>query len=284
MLSWNQPASGLEYEVQRAVTSDFASPISSGYIASSTNTFASLADGQIYYYRARMRRQGPLTWTSNWTPQISSTQDATAPVISIPALTTSSASATLSGTTQDTTSGISSVLVAGDAATTSNSFAIWTKTVPSLVDGSNSFTVIATDNASPPNSSSVTAIIYRITTATADANNNGISNLLEHALGIPAGTANPRSMLPSATLQTEPGSGDKYLTMQFRRRIQRAGLSYTIETSSNLATWDNTGASVQEVGTVPTGDGTTEVVTIRVTPAMSGGNPKKFVRLSVTTN
>lgn len=283
-LTWNQPATGLEYEVQRSATPDFAAPVSSGYITGSASTFTALADGQTYYYRARMRRQGALSWTSDWTPQISSTQDATAPVLSIPALTTSSASATLSGTTQDTTSGISSVMVAGEAATTSDSFATWTKTVPSLVDGSNSITVTANDNASPPNSATVTAIIYRVTSVTGDSDNNGISNLLEHALGIPAGTANPRAMLPAATLQSEPGTGDKYLTMQFRRRIQRAGISYTIETSSNLATWDNTGASVQEVGTVPTGDGTTEVVTIRVTPAMSGANPTKFVRLSVTTH
>lgn len=283
-LYWNQPASGLEYEVQCSPTPDFASSVSSGYITGPTSTFTTLVDGKIYYYRARMRRQGALTWTSDWTPQISSTQDATVPIVTIPALTTSSTSATLSGTTQDTTSGISSVMVAGVAATTSNGFASWTKTVPSLVDGSNSITVTASDNASPPNSTSVTAIIYRIAATTGDANGNGISNLMEHALGIPAGTANPQSMLPAATVQTDAGSGDKYLTMQFRRRIQRAGLSYTVETSSNLSTWDNTGASVQEVGTVPTGDGATELVTIRVTPAMTGSNPKKFVRLSVTTN
>jgi hypothetical protein len=283
-LAWNLPATGLEYELERSATPDFTSPVSSGFLPGSTTTFAGLVDGQTYHYRVRMRRQGALSWTSGWSAAISSTQDASPPVLTIPDLTTANASATLTGTATDATSGVSSVTVAGNAATTANAFANWTRNVTGLADGSNSITVTASDNAVPPNTASVTAIVYRITTPTGDPDNNGINSLVEHALGIPTGAPNAHSMLPAATVQTEAGTGAKYLSMQFRRRIQRSGLAYTVETSTNLTNWDETGASVQEMSVTPTGDGVTEAVTVRVTPAMSASNTKGYVRLRITTN
>ena len=283
-LAWNLPATGLEYELERSATPDFAAPVSSGFLAGSTTTFGGLVDGQTYHYRARMRRQGALSWTSDWSAAISSTQDASAPVLTIPDVTTANANATLTGTATDATSGVSSVTVAGSAATTANAYANWTRNVTGLADGNNSITVTAADNAVPPNTASVSAIVYRITTPTGDPNSNGINSLVEHALGIPAGAPNAHSMLPAATVQTEAGTGAKYLSMQFRRRIQRSGLAYTVETSTNLTSWDDTGASVQEMSVTPTGDGVTENVTVRVTPAMSASNTKGYVRLRITTN
>jgi hypothetical protein len=222
--------------------------------------------------------------TSPWSNTVSSTQDASPPALSIPDLTTANASATLTGTATDATSGVSGVTVGGNAATTANAFTNWTRNVTGLADGSNSITVTASDNAVPPNTANVTAIVYRIAAPTGDPNNDGINSLLEHALGIPSGAANPRSMLPAATIQTDSGTGAKYLSMQFRRRIQRSGLAYTVETSTNLSNWDDTGASVQEMSVTPTGDGVTEAVTVRVTPAMSASNTKGYVRLRITTN
>ncbi|WP_294231469.1 M36 family metallopeptidase [Prosthecobacter sp.] len=282
-LAWNLPAAGLEYELERSATPDFATPVSSGFLAGSTTTFGGLVDGQTYHYRARMRRQGALPWTSDWFPPISSTQDASPPALSVPDLTTTTASTTLTGTATDATSGIANVTVAGSAANTSDSFASWSSALSGLGDGSNSITVIASDNAVPPNTTTMTAMVYRIASPGTDVNQDGINALLEHALGIPGGAANPRSMLPAAVTETDSGSGEKYLCMQFRRRIQRAGLSYIVETSSNLSTWDDTGANVIEKSVVPTGDGITETVTVRVTPAMNLGGAK-FVRLRVTTN
>ncbi|MDZ4405532.1 M36 family metallopeptidase [Prosthecobacter sp.] len=282
-LAWNLPAAGLEYELERSATPDFAAPVSSGFLVGSTTTFGGLVDGQTYHYRARMRRQGVQPWTSAWFPTTSSTQDASPPVLSIPDLTTANASATLTGTATDATSGVSTVTVAGNAATTANAFANWTRNVTGLVDGSNSITVTASDNAVPPNTANVTAIVYRITTPAGDPNNNGINSLVEHALGIPAGAPNAHSMLPAATVQTDSGTNAKYLSMQFRRRIQRSGLAYTVETSTNLTNWDDTGASVQEMSIAPTGDGVTETVTVRVTPAMSASNTKGYVRLRIAT-
>lgn len=222
-----------------------------------------------------------LSVASAWSPTVSSTQDAQAPVINATALHTSAASANLTGNAADSVSGVASVTVNSLAATTSDGYANWTRNVAGLVDGTNNITVQASDNAVPPNTSTLNTFIYRISTPDSDTNGNGIPFLIEHALGIPAGAANPHSMLPATGSQTD--SGTRYLTMQYRRRIQRAGLQYHVDTSTNLVTWDLTGADVQEISVVPTGDGVTELVTIRITPAMTIEDAK-FVRLRVITN
>jgi hypothetical protein len=221
---------------------------------------------------------------SAWSATASSTQDATPPVLNVPALSTSSANATLTGTAVDSISGVANVTLGGTTVTTANGFANWNRNLVGLGDGPSGYIVTASDNAAPPNTASVIVYVYRIASPSADTNNDGISALMEHALGIPAGAINARTMLPAATIQTDSATGDKYLTMQFRRRIQRAGLSYVVETSNNLAQWDNTGAAVQEMSSTPTGDGVTETVAVRVTPAMNASNPKGFVRLRVSTN
>jgi hypothetical protein len=218
---------------------------------------------------------------ADWSPAVFSTQDATPPVLTIPAHTTTAAGITLAGSAIDATSGLASVLVGGTPAATSNAFATWTTPVNGLVDGSNSITVTASDNAVPPNITTATAIVFRLENPASDLDDDGINSLLEHAFGIPAGSANARTMLPAAANETE--AGQNYLCMQFRRRIQRAGLTYIVETSADLITWDATGSSVVEKSAVPTGDGVTELVTVRVTPAIDLGGAK-FVRLRITTN
>ncbi len=280
-LSWNQPATGLEYQIERSTTPDFTAPVSSPFQSTATTSYSGLIDGQAYHYRVRMRRG--TTWTSGWSSVVASTQDATSPVLTVPQLTSSAATATLTGATTDARSGVASVTAAGNAATSSDSFANWNAALSSLVDGTNSITVTAADNAVPPNTTTTIVSVFRIATPAADPNGNGISTLLEHALGIPAGSTNANDMLPAAITETDSGSGQRFLCLEYRRRIQRAGLTYVVETCSDLATWDDTGASVVEKSVVPTGDGVTETVTVRVTPAMSLGGAK-FVRLRVTTN
>ena len=279
-LSWNQPVSGLQYELQRSVTSGFDSPFSTGFNSSLSTNFPGLADGQTYYYRARMQRLAPLAWTSPWSPTVSSTQDATPPTVASPVVHTANATTTLNGTASDSTSGISSVMVSGNPAATSDAFANWSRGLTGLVDGANSITVVAADNAVPPNTTSVTSTIYRIATPAGDPDGNGISSLLEHALGIPPGASTARDMLPLAHPQTDAISGDRFLHLDYRRLIQRSGLTYTVETSVDLITWDDTGASVVEESVTPVGDGTSEKVVVRITPSISLGGAK-FVRLRV---
>ena len=281
-LSWSLPMAGLLYEIQQSTTPGFESPFSSGFSSDSSATFTSLIHGQPYYYRARMRRLSPLSWTSGWSPVVASTQDAVPPTLNIPQRTTTPASATLAGTASDAMSGIANVTVAGNTATTSNAFATWTSALSELSDGTNSITVTASDKAVPPNTTTTTASVFHIASPSGDPDANGISSLLEHALGLPSGSPAIRSLLPTAFSETDSQSGQAFLSIQFRRRVQRAGLNYLVETSNDLLNWDSTGASVVERSAVPAGDGITELVTVRVTPAIALGGAK-FVRLLVTS-
>ncbi|MBX7211457.1 MAG: M36 family metallopeptidase [Verrucomicrobiaceae bacterium] len=223
----------------------------------------------------------PATISSVWSNVVSSTQDATPPVISAPDLHTSAGTASLGGTALDAVSGVAGVTVAGNAAATSDSFANWNSPVTGLVNGANSITVTAADNAVPPNTATVTALVFRISAPSADADGNGISDLLQHALAIPAADPDPLSMLPAVGVQTDGGTGKKFLTLDYRRRIQRGGLTYTVETSGDLKTWTAAGGDAVEQSVTPAGDGVTENVRVRITPALDLASAK-FVRLSVT--
>ncbi|WP_395753592.1 M36 family metallopeptidase [Prosthecobacter sp.] len=270
-------ASGTDLNTLPAVASASAIMLRASLSTSDSSATPQLNDWSVDYTAAPGQ-----TVTSAWSGTVSSVQDATPPDVTALVTTISGTTGTLRGTAFDAGSGIASMTVAGTPVT--GSFSSWSSPLSGLQDGPNTITITATDSVVPANTATITTTVYQITNPVQDTNNDGISSLMEHAMGIPAGTANPRSMLPATTLQTDGTTGDKYLTMQFRRRIQRTGLSYTVETSSNLATWDKTGANVQVMSSTPTGDGVTENVTIRVTPAMSTSNPSKFVRLTVTTN
>ncbi|MBI4972611.1 MAG: filamentous hemagglutinin N-terminal domain-containing protein [Candidatus Omnitrophica bacterium] len=92
-VSWTSVSSAVSYRVQRARDSSFTSGLEE-YTTSSTNyDFTSLSDGQIYYYRVRAERDGGWKQTA-WSDTVSSTQDATAPTITI--------TAPINGTTYNT--------------------------------------------------------------------------------------------------------------------------------------------------------------------------------------
>ena len=219
-----------------------------------------------------------------WSNVVSSTQDASPPVIAMnPAdeKYTAQADTEIGGTAVDATSGVASVTVDGGAASTSDGFANWTKLVSGLAPGSNTVTIEAADNAVPPNTASVSYHIFRIEDATGQTNADGVPDLLNHALHLDAPGVG-RDGLPAAVMQHDDGDDKTYLTLQYRRRIHRAGFRYIVETSSTLAAdgWDDTGASVEEVDVTPNADGVTETCTVRITPAI-GDADAKFVRLRV---
>ncbi len=284
LLSWNEPAPALEYEIETSQDSAFTSSISSGFISEPNYLFYDLVDGCMYYYRARMRRSDGVAWTSGWSNVVSSTQDASPPVIiTNPAdeKYTAQADTEIGGTAADATSGLALVTVDGAAASTSDGFANWTKMVLGLAPGSNTVTVEAADNAVPPNTASVSYHIFRIEDATGQTNADGVPDLLNHALHLDAPGVG-RDGLPAAVMQHDDGDDKTYLTLQYRRRIHRAGFRYIVETSSTLAAdgWDDTGASVEEVDVTPNADGVTETCTVRITPAI-GDADARFVRLRV---
>jgi hypothetical protein len=114
-----------------------------------------------------------------------------------------------------------------------------------------------------------------------DPDKDGQSNLLEYALNSNP-MANSTNQLPKGFVQQNPGDGQSYLTFNYRRRIGINSLNYEIQTSSDCISWTPDGATYQQLGAMPLGDGSTEEVSVRVLPAISPGNAGRFVRLRVT--
>jgi hypothetical protein len=119
----------------------------------------------------------------------------------------------------------------------------------------------------------------------ADPDLDGIRNGFEYFFntdplaGIPlADTA----ALPRLSITTSGPS--RYLTFTYRRPIAFAGTPEVVAVSDDLVSWDETGTQIEQVsGPTPTGDGFTEMVTVRLkTPINQGPIPKKFLRLELS--
>jgi hypothetical protein len=114
--------------------------------------------------------------------------------------------------------------------------------------------------------------------AGADPDGDGIVNWLEYSLGL---NPNQRDVtkLPAAALQKT--GGNTYLTLKYRQLIGQPTLDYNVGVSDDLQAWDWTESQIEQLGLpAPTGDGSTEEVTVRVATPIAG-QPMKFLRLRV---
>ena len=74
----------------------------------------------------------------------------------------------------------------------------------------------------------------------------------------------------------------RYLTFGYHRRIGWNGTPEVIQVSDNLNVWDNSGAQIVPVSVVPSGNGVTEIVKVRLTTSVDQIPGRKFLRLSLT--
>lgn len=115
-----------------------------------------------------------------------------------------------------------------------------------------------------------------------DDDGDGLPLLLEYALNErPDNTST--AALPTVSTELDVGDGLAYLHFHYLRRNDAPQLSYTVEVSSDLVEWKSGPAFTQEIAATSTGDGVTDLVTARILPELSTGNPRSFVRLRVTT-
>jgi len=217
--------------------------------------------------------------------------------------TTSNGAFTLSGTASDN-QGLQHVRWVNDRGGqgTATGLTVWNVGSIQLQAGVNNLTVTATDTDGNIQSASLSVSFAPIAPSTflawqsqrftpaelaspnaaasAAADGDGIPNLIKYALGIPSGPGG-NIYIPHPVTASENGIG--YLALKFRRLIGITSLSYSVSTSDDLVNWDDTGSSLSLVGSpVPTGDGVTEEVTVRVSqPAIE--STRKFLRLRVTT-
>lgn len=271
-ISWPALGSSYDYEIQRATLSNFSDATSTGYITVTQQAYGGLTDGQLYHYRGRARASGLV---GTWSEPQRSTQDATPPVITLTpgdGGVVISDQIQLSGTGQDA-SGIASLNVNGGGVSSADAYANWTQSLTALSEGVNTFAITASDNAVPPNTHSEVWSILRISDAESDPDFNGVPALLEYAF-------NTSGILGSAALPAATQSG-QHLTMTYRRRIANPShVQYHLETSTTLTAWQPAGANAEEISATPTGDGVTETVTVRLTPAMNASSGL-FVRVRV---
>lgn len=121
------------------------------------------------------------------------------------------------------------------------------------------------------------AALYQLapSSSAADSNGNGVSNLVEYALGLdPLGSANPAPLRPTV-MEVE---GQRYPSFTFTRPrlgAKPGDLTYLPQHSPTLANWSSTGM----VTTVEPNADQTETVTVRSTTPVGQG--AGFFRLEV---
>jgi hypothetical protein len=110
----------------------------------------------------------------------------------------------------------------------------------------------------------------------ADADADGLTTLMEFALGLNPNLLDTPAQLPAAGIANV--AGDDYMTLSFRRRKPGSDVIYRAMVSSDLNTW----SEVTTISGTPVdnGDGT-ETVTFRDTLRITDA-PRRFMRLVVS--
>jgi hypothetical protein len=106
----------------------------------------------------------------------------------------------------------------------------------------------------------------------ADPDHDGLSNLMEYALGLP-----PKD--PTTANRPHASVATGYLTLTYTRAKAAADVSLVVEQSNDLATWHSGTNYVQQVSVVD--QGSTQLITMQ-TLVPVGASAANFVRLHAT--
>lgn len=105
---------------------------------------------------------------------------------------------------------------------------------------------------------------------TADADGDGVLNLVERAIGtVPVGIAHSPPVI---------GPAGNFLQIHFPRRRDATDITYHVQTSDELTGWSDIWTSVS----IPYGGGDAESETVTVTDSVPIGTGKRFMRLQVS--
>jgi dienelactone hydrolase len=110
-----------------------------------------------------------------------------------------------------------------------------------------------------------------------NADGDALPNLLEFYFAQDS-TADSSQGLPISALSTDV---PPHLHFTYLRRTDAPWLTSFVEVTADFALWNSGTSHVQPLSVVPTGDGITERVTVRILPAITPAHPAKFARLVV---
>jgi hypothetical protein len=102
---------------------------------------------------------------------------------------------------------------------------------------------------------------------------DGVPNLLKYALGLPPKTPATSGLPSVGSIST---GGKSYLSLSFTDQAALADITYTVQVSSDLLTWQSGLAYA-----VRTDNGSTSTATYRDLTAI-GDLPRHFLRLNIT--
>ncbi|HEX8371978.1 MAG TPA: YHYH protein [Chthoniobacterales bacterium] len=109
---------------------------------------------------------------------------------------------------------------------------------------------------------------------TADPDGDGLSNVLECAFSLDPNVRDASGATSSAL------SGS-HLTITFKRLVNPNGLTYSVESSGDLATWNSGDTYTEQVSATPIAGGTSEQVVVRDRTATTAAT-RRFLRVRVT--
>ena len=120
--------------------------------------------------------------------------------------------------------------------------------------------------------------------AAADLDNDGLNTFGEYVFGLNLTASDAKDAATTSTA-INPADGKRYLNLTYRKRLDAAanGLTYSVQTSTDLINWTANGPDVEAVSTSPSGDGITELVTVRIKPPLEDADVKKFGQVRVTS-
>ena len=113
---------------------------------------------------------------------------------------------------------------------------------------------------------------------TADDNANGLSNLLDHALGNTLTGTEAYPVITTATANDGNGLQD-FLAISYRANLADPSLTFLVEVSPDLVNWADGPIFTDEVERVDQGDGTANFVIRSLTSVADLEN--QFIRLKV---
>jgi len=172
----------------------------------------------------------------------------------------------------------------------SNGIITWTPTL-SQSPSTNLITTVVTDNGVPSLSATNIFSVFvsgpydgidfsDIPQAQADIDGDGLSNLMEYALG--TDPRNPSDGMEGFQISTLNDGGRTYVIISFKRRKSDPSLQYVPEVSVDMQVWSSDSSSVKETN-VTSLDPQFDWVTVQDLTPLTTSAPH-FIRLRVVIN